>query len=62
VSTDVGQHQNYESRRSQSYAGSIPDFASIATAYGIKGLDAFDVVTLKQALITFKNHAPYKLI
>lgn len=44
------QDLHYESRRSQSYAESIPDFASIATAYGIKGLDAFDVATLKQAL------------
>ncbi|MEQ3660094.1 MAG: biosynthetic-type acetolactate synthase large subunit [Glaciecola sp.] len=44
------QDMHYRNRRSQSYAESSPDFASIANAYGIKGLDVYDQEQLDTVL------------
>jgi acetolactate synthase-1/2/3 large subunit len=45
------QDMHYDNRRSESYAESIPDFASIAKAYGIRGVDVFDQTQLDEVLM-----------
>jgi len=50
------QDLSYEGRRSETYSSSLPDFAALANAYGIKGMMVDDPATLDSSIQEMIDH------